>query len=187
MANPKLVPVRVTPDDLDARRDGETAERLFRQEILSLVALCAAHPQPKWLFEDMSKGKPMSYSQIFRAFALVARQAEVPVERVHEAADNIVAMARSMRPAMEMTLEQLHVAETKAQGVLDDLQLQLTLTRGQCRATLERALPAIARQQALLGQYGERVASLVRDAHKQVPTRQTHRITRTRKLVAAKS
>lgn len=184
MRNRSLVPapaaVRVVhaPDDTEARQQGEQLERQFRSMIGSLRNACRVPPQPRWLFESVALGKPMSPSQLFRAFALLARCPDLPAAEVHAAADAFSALMTAGRGTADTSLETLVVAETEAQAAADVLQIHATITDGQCLATAERAIEATAKhavaaravQRKLASALGERF--VVRRPARQVASRE---------------
>lgn len=148
MLNRNLVPPSVSlrvvraPDDVDARQQAEHLEQQFRSTITGLRNACRVPPQPRWLFEDIASGKSMSATQLFRAFAILAKCPDVPEDDVMTAVDAFCAMLSGGRAHAPASLESLVVAETMAQAAADVLQLHATITDGRCLATAERALEA---------------------------------------------
>ncbi len=145
MANRFPVPIKViAPEDPSDRQNGESAERMVREQIGAIYADCDVPPQPRWLFQDIAAGKPMSMAQLFRALSLLAQCPDIQSVRIEAAAEEFCAMTKGFCAQYEdESLVALHVAETEAQGAADVLQLHATLSGGKDRAAVQRALHAV--------------------------------------------
>lgn len=138
MAKRDSVPTAVT----DRRQDGAVLERAFRERILALEAQCRIKPFERFLHDALRDGRPMTSTQLFSAFAAIARCPELPEASVDEAAETFCALMKALRPSPERCLTELHVAETEAQCAADVSQLHATLSGGKDRGALEHTLKA---------------------------------------------
>lgn len=154
MANRKVVPITVAPDDSASRNVGDAVERHMRETISRLWRGSDVPAQPRWLFEDIERGRPVSVSQIFRAFAILAKSPAVSDIEITAAAESFIAMAISGRDERMGGLEELLVEETEAQAEADVLQVRAALMEGACQVTTQRALEATVRH----GQAAQRVS-----------------------------
>jgi hypothetical protein len=177
MTNKILVPLTVAPDDFSARQDGEAIERTFRTLIATMRSACRVPPQPRWLFEDVKSGKPMSMAQLGRAFSILAKHPDITAARVAEAAGQFAAVMKGCATVVQDAgLASLLIAETEAQGAADVLQLRATLTNGEDPAAVARALESTVKHQVTVDQMATALASRLNLVERRRVVRPTLRI-----------